>query len=220
MKKRIVISIILLSFTSLVACGDNSNVEPTIITGEQAKEMVNSNMAVLLDVRSREEFESYHIGGSVLIPVDELEYRISDLPTSKSVPIIVYCKSGMRSTLAADILITQGFTNVYDMQSIDNWSDIKERDIFSEIDRLANLIEILIFANEGVYLDFDNGFIAPEGASVCGRCTGCGERHLLWDDDFFIHDHHDCDDCEYEYGSEECFECEHYHIHDEHCDHD
>jgi len=91
------------------------------ISGEEAKELFDSNdPVVLLDVRNRDEYEENHITGSILIPVDELEERLSELP-DKNTTIIVYCAAGRRSAAAVDILVSNGYTNIYNMQSINNW---------------------------------------------------------------------------------------------------
>jgi len=68
---------------------------------------------IILDVRTLEEFGQGHLEGAVHIPVNELEGRLGEL--SKDKPIIVYCKSGGRSKTASDLLIENGFTQVYDM---------------------------------------------------------------------------------------------------------
>ena len=95
--------------------------EHQTISGEEARTMVSSNPStILLDVRNYDEYERNNIEGSVLIPVSELEIRLSELP-DKSTNIIVYCAAGIRSKTAYDILTGNGYTDVYDMQTIDNW---------------------------------------------------------------------------------------------------
>ena len=92
-----------------------------IVTGAEAKELFESNEnVILLDVRNQGEFDVEHLDGSVLIPVDQLESRLSELPDKDAV-IIIYCRAGRRSALASEILVASGYTNVYDMQSIHNW---------------------------------------------------------------------------------------------------
>jgi len=92
-----------------------------IISGEEAKEIFTSNdSAVLLDVRSVLEYSAGHIDGSINIPVDQLEARLSELPDKDSV-IIVYCRAGRRSATAFEILTANNYTNVYNMEKIDNW---------------------------------------------------------------------------------------------------
>ena len=68
--------------------------------------------ALLLDVRSPTEHASGHIFGSLNIPVQSLNSQIGQLPTDKTIPIIVYCASGMRSGTAAAMLTANGYSNV------------------------------------------------------------------------------------------------------------
>jgi len=92
-----------------------------IISGADAKKLYESNDgAILLDVRNKDEYKAFHIDGSVLIPVSELKSRLSELPDKDAI-IIVYCRSGMRSASAYDVLTADGYENVYDMQSVYNW---------------------------------------------------------------------------------------------------
>jgi len=94
-----------------------------IISGTEAKKLYETSQGViLLDVRNKDEYKASHIDGSVLIPVSELASRLSELPDKDAI-IIVYCRSGMRSASAYEILIAGGYTNVYDMQSVYNWPD-------------------------------------------------------------------------------------------------
>jgi rhodanese-related sulfurtransferase len=67
--------------------------------------------AVILDVRSKSEYQGGHIKGSVNIPVDVLRNNLSKLKKEK--PIITCCASGMRSATAKSILKSNGFTEVY-----------------------------------------------------------------------------------------------------------
>jgi|GEM_PF-1008061 len=92
-----------------------------VIGGEEAKKIFDAYPnAILLDVRNRDEYDESHISGSVLIPVSELESRLSELPDAGA-PIIVYCRAGVRSASAWNILSAHGYSNVYDMQSVFNW---------------------------------------------------------------------------------------------------
>lgn len=71
--------------------------------------------AVLLDVRTPEEFQQGHIPGAVLIPVQELEARIAELAAFRDKDVLVYCRSGNRSMTAAKILEQAGFTMIYNL---------------------------------------------------------------------------------------------------------
>ncbi len=68
---------------------------------------------IVLDVRTRSEFEAEHIPGAKLIPLSELEARLNELDKDKA--IIVYCKSGYRSGLASEILADHCFPGIYNM---------------------------------------------------------------------------------------------------------
>jgi rhodanese-related sulfurtransferase len=70
-----------------------------------------SNGAIILDVRTQTEFRSDHIEGSINIPLDQLSRNISKL--NKGKPIITCCASGARSSIARNILIRNGFAEVY-----------------------------------------------------------------------------------------------------------
>jgi rhodanese-related sulfurtransferase len=76
--------------------------------------------ALLLDVRSREEFAAGHLPGSVNIPVDELEGRLHELPPSDR-PVVAYCRSGMRSGRAKSLLERHGFTQVVNLGPMSAW---------------------------------------------------------------------------------------------------
>ena len=66
--------------------------------------------AFLLDVRTQEEWEEYHIDGATMIVLDELEARVSEVPFDQEV--IIICNSGNRSVVARDILLSAGHTSV------------------------------------------------------------------------------------------------------------
>ncbi|RYG50636.1 MAG: rhodanese-like domain-containing protein [Chitinophagaceae bacterium] len=60
----------------------------------------------IIDVRSPEEFHGYHIPGALNIPVDQITEKIEDLKTMEG-PVLVYCRSGVRSRMAT-ILLNKG----------------------------------------------------------------------------------------------------------------
>ena len=66
--------------------------------------------AFVLDVRTPEEWEEYHLPGSTLIPLDELESRLNEIPSDQE--ILVVCRSGNRSAVGRDILLDAGFEEV------------------------------------------------------------------------------------------------------------
>jgi rhodanese-related sulfurtransferase len=74
----------------------------------------------LVDVRTAEEFNSGHIPGAINISLQELANKIGHIPKDK--PVIVYCRSGNRSSFAADVLMQAGYTDVYDLGGIIDWA--------------------------------------------------------------------------------------------------
>lgn len=82
---------------------------PPQMSAAQAHEAYQQG-ALFLDVRTQEEWAQARIAGSVLIPLDELAARLSELPRDRD--IVVVCRSGPRSTEGAAILRQAGFTRV------------------------------------------------------------------------------------------------------------
>lgn len=76
------------------------------ISVDEAHEMYQAGTFVL-DVRTQEEWDEYHAPNTTLIPLDQLEARLSELP--KNQEIVVICRSGNRSQQARDILLNAGF---------------------------------------------------------------------------------------------------------------
>ena len=112
---------ILLLFTG---CGGTSMKENSYqqITQEAAKEMMDTQEVLVLDVREQHEYDSGHIPGAVLLPVgtitkDTAAAVIDELDTV----VLVYCRSGNRSKTASQALADLGYTNVYEFGGINDW---------------------------------------------------------------------------------------------------
>lgn len=117
MKKIFVILITL----CLVGCSNNNISKDAVLTYEDAVELIDKG-AIIVDVRTDAEYDERHIENALLIPLDTisedvLEEKIRD----KDSYIIVYCKSGSRSKKAQEELNNLGYTNVYNLGSIDNY---------------------------------------------------------------------------------------------------
>lgn len=92
------------------------------ITVEEAKKLMDSEEdRIILDVRSREEYDQGHIPGAILIPDTEIEAKAADLLPDKEQLILVYCRSGRRSKLAAQSLADLGYTNIREFGGILDW---------------------------------------------------------------------------------------------------
>lgn len=119
---------ILSVFVKEVTWKNNKDLTTTIeasyskITPEGAMERLsNENDIVILDVRTKEEYDTGHIKNSILIPVDVLEEEAIESLKDKDATIFIYCRSGNRSKTAANILINLGYQNVYDLGGINDW---------------------------------------------------------------------------------------------------
>ena len=85
------------------------------ITSTEAKTIIDrSKNAYLLDVRTPDERRQGYIAGSVLIPIDQVEKRIAEIPKKR--PVIVYCAVGSRSRPVAQALARSGYSEVYNMR--------------------------------------------------------------------------------------------------------
>jgi len=106
--------VVLISFgiTTLIQNNATVSANPDEISVDQAFDKYESG-TFLLDVRTQEEWEEFHIPKTTLIPVDELESRLSEVPPGQE--IVVVCRSGNRSQVGRDILHKAGFDSVSSM---------------------------------------------------------------------------------------------------------
>lgn len=95
----------------------------TCITPEQAKQIMDSAEYpfIILDVRTLEEYDEGHIENAILIPYDEIDASIAETLPDRDVTILVYCRSGRRSKIAAAALAELGYTNVLEFGGIIDW---------------------------------------------------------------------------------------------------
>ena len=92
------------------------------ISPQEAKLIMDGGKPyILLDVRTDSEFMEKHIAGAILIPVYEITAHADSKLPDKNALILVYCRSGRRSTNAAKELVRIGYTKVYDFGGIIDW---------------------------------------------------------------------------------------------------
>ena len=104
---------ILLSLLLLTGCGGNSADGYQQITQEEAKEMMDTQEVIILDVREQDEYDSGHIPGAVLLPVGSIdEDTAAEVIPEKDSTVLVYCRSGNRSKTASSALAELGYTNI------------------------------------------------------------------------------------------------------------
>jgi rhodanese-related sulfurtransferase len=81
----------------------------------QAADLARQSRTFILDVRTEDEYAGGHLERAKLIPVQGLAGRLSELPSDKQTPILVYCAVGGRSAVAAGILKVKGYEAVHDL---------------------------------------------------------------------------------------------------------
>ena len=117
---------LLLAVVLFTACGQpKDNTQEAIymnITAQQAKEIMEQEEGyVILDTRTQEEYDTGHIPGAILIPYDEVKEKAEAQLADKDQLILVYCRSGRRSKLAAEDLVALGYTNIKEFGGIIDW---------------------------------------------------------------------------------------------------
>ena len=123
MKKLI---LLLLTVMLLTACGqDKENDQGAIyvnITAAEAKQIMDTEEGyIILDVRTQEEYDQGHIPGAIVISHEEIAEKAEKVLTDKEQLILVYCRSGRRSKIAAEALVELGYTNIKEFGGIIDW---------------------------------------------------------------------------------------------------
>jgi len=118
---------LLLAVMMLTACGeDNENDQGALyvnITAEEAKEIMDSEEGyIILDVRTQKEYDQGHIPGATQISHEEIAEKAEKMLTDKDQLILVYCRSGRRSKIAAEALVELGYTNIKEFGGIIDWT--------------------------------------------------------------------------------------------------
>lgn len=92
------------------------------ITSDEAKNIMSTQNAIVVDVRSLEEYNEGHIPNAISVPLETIENEAETKLKNKDDLILVYCRSGRRSREAALRLIEKGYTNVIDFGGIQDWN--------------------------------------------------------------------------------------------------
>ncbi len=114
-----------LCLVTLASCAAPTTSKATvqIITPEEAKSRLDADAGiVLVDVRTKEEFDAGHIANALLVPVDTLAAEAAKVLPDKNATYFVYCRSGNRSATASKLLVDMGYTHVYDLGGIIDWT--------------------------------------------------------------------------------------------------
>lgn len=112
------LGIILIGVLLMSACTSESSYHK--ISAQVAKEMMESQDVIIVDVRTQAEYNEGYIENAILIPNESISEAPRELPDKDAI-ILVYCRSGNRSKQAADKLVALGYTNIYDFGGIIDW---------------------------------------------------------------------------------------------------
>ena len=105
-----------------VGCSDGGSATYEQISGAEAKALMDSESGyIIVDARTQEEYDEGHILGAILIPEYEIADRAEKELPDKDQLILVYCRSGRRSKIAAEELVKLGYTNVKEFGGIIDW---------------------------------------------------------------------------------------------------
>ena len=121
--KRFLLMLLTLALPfGFVGCADGGSATYEQIGGAEAKALMDSESGyIILDAREQYEYDEGHIPGAILIPYDKIaDCAEKELP-DKDQLILVYCRSGRRSKIAAEELVKLGYTNVKEFGGIIDW---------------------------------------------------------------------------------------------------
>ena len=105
-----------------VGCSDGGSATYDQISGAEAKALMDSESGyIIIDARTQEEYNEGHIPGAIMIPEYEIADRAEKELPDKDQLILVYCRSGRRSKIAAEELVKLGYTNVKEFGGIIDW---------------------------------------------------------------------------------------------------
>jgi rhodanese-related sulfurtransferase len=99
--------------------GGVAGVKPGVVDGATAHELVAAGVKVV-DVRTPGEFAEGHVPGAINIPHDQMASRHREIGPP-STPVLLYCRTGRRTEIAARTLREKGFSTLYDLQAYDKW---------------------------------------------------------------------------------------------------
>ena len=135
MNKKIIltVTVIILTAAVLAGCIQKKNKEQTEatqvnigtyyqISQDEAKRIMDEESDyIIVDAREQSEYDEGHIKGAIVIPYTEIEQKAEELLPNKTQLILVYCRSGRRSKIAAQSLANMGYKNVKEFGGIIDW---------------------------------------------------------------------------------------------------
>ena len=121
------------AFFMFFSCRLNSDTLINQVNSDELLEFIEINNAVLIDVRTHNEYSSGYIENSLNIDYLSNDFSKNVQKLDKNIPIVLYCRSGKRSSRSANILSKLGFNEVYNLQGgILDWVEIGNTVVFND----------------------------------------------------------------------------------------
>lgn len=151
----------------LVACGQNPATNQ--LKARKFNKLIDKDNAIILDVRTKNEFKNGHIKDAGQLNYYAMDFKKKLLLLPRNQPVYLYCNTGYRSDRAANILIKNGYTNIYNLEygilewNINNLPIIIEPDARPDLDNKFELkqYQALINSDSLVFIDFYAPWCAP-----------------------------------------------------------
>lgn len=164
---KLILSFVLLIFIFLTACGQNQAVKQ--VNSVDFEQLIKDSTGTLLDVRTLGEFKNGHINEAGQLNYYAFDFRQKLLLLPKEQPIFLYCNTGYRSQRAAEILVENGYNNVYNLEhgilewNLKNLPVTIEPDAKPDTENKMELDEFnaLINSEKLVFVDFYAPWCAP-----------------------------------------------------------
>ena len=122
MKKLVMAAMLLFTGIFTFGCGAAGNKGFETISQEMAYDIMSRpGNFVIVDVREADEYAAGHIANAVLVPLSNLEKAVMEKIPDKTQMLLVYCRSGRRSKIAAEKLAQMGYTNIKEFGGIIDW---------------------------------------------------------------------------------------------------
>ena len=120
MRKNIILVVVTILIVAF--CSGCSDTYKHLSVEEAMNMMKTAKNYIIVDVRSQEEYDKRHIPGALLVPINDLKAGKFDALPDKNQTLMIYCWTGRRAETAAQILIDNGYTNVYELGGLVNWT--------------------------------------------------------------------------------------------------
>ena len=113
---------VLILFNTVINSIGNRGI--AMVNAAAAQEMVKNTNLTIIDVRTPQEYKQDHLKKARLIPALEISGRLGEIADLRDAPILLYCRSGHRSSIAAKVLKKGGFSRISNLQGgITAWQE-------------------------------------------------------------------------------------------------